>query len=79
MSPAKIWKTVQDAIWVLTCVNPRNHLGATWQIRLNYPCSAAMLAVAPVTYELHYYIHLTDFFQDNMGKPEPERQNHSGF
>ena len=24
------------------------------------------------------YIHLTAFFQDNLGKPAPEMQNHSG-
>jgi len=23
--------------------------------------------------ENYYYIHLTDFFQDNWGKPAPER------
>jgi len=22
---------------------------------------------------LHYYVHLTAFFQDNLGKPAPER------
>jgi len=27
---------------------------------------------------LQYYIHLTAFFQDNPGKPAPEKQNHSG-
>jgi len=30
-------------------------------------------------YYYYYYIHLTAFFQDNLGKPAPERQNHSGF
>jgi len=25
-----------------------------------------------------YYIRLTAFFQDNLGKPEPEKQNNSG-
>jgi len=28
--------------------------------------------------ELHYYIRLTAVFQDNLGKPAPEKQNHSG-
>jgi len=27
----------------------------------------------------YYYIHLTAFFQDKLGKPAPERQNHSRF
>jgi len=27
----------------------------------------------------YYYIHLTAFFQDKLDKPEPEKQNHSGF
>jgi len=26
----------------------------------------------------YYYISLTAFFQDNLGKPAPEKQNHSG-
>ena len=26
----------------------------------------------------HYYIRLTALFQDNLGKPAPEKQNHSG-
>ena len=26
----------------------------------------------------NYYIHLTAFFQDNPGKPAPEKQNYSG-
>jgi len=26
----------------------------------------------------YYYIRLTAFFQDNLGKPAPEKQNHSG-
>jgi len=33
-------------------------------------------------YHYHYYYHyhcLTAFFQDNLGKPAPERQNHSYF
>jgi len=28
---------------------------------------------------LYYYTNLMAFFQDNLGKPAPERQNHSGF
>jgi len=28
---------------------------------------------------LLHYIHLTDLFQDNLGKPAPERLNRSGF
>jgi len=27
---------------------------------------------------LLHYIRLTAFFQDNLGKPAPEKQNHSG-
>jgi len=29
-------------------------------------------------YYCYYYICLTAFFQDNLGKPTPEKQNHSG-
>jgi len=28
-------------------------------------------------YYYYYYIRLTAFFQDNLGKPAPEKQNHS--
>jgi len=31
-----------------------------------------------VYYYYYYYIHLMAFFQDNLGKPAPEKQNHSG-
>ena len=34
-------------------------------------------ADATATHYLHY-IHLTAFFQDNLGKPAQERQNHYG-
>jgi len=30
-------------------------------------------------YYFYYYNRLTAFFQDNLGKPAPERQIHSGF
>jgi len=32
-----------------------------------------------LSYAHYYYSRLADFFQDNLGKPAPERQNHSGF
>ena len=31
-----------------------------------------------MTIYYYYYIRLTAFFQDNLGKPAPEKQNHSG-
>jgi len=34
--------------------------------------------MAKVTEYYYYYIRLTAFFQDNLGKPASEKQNHSG-
>jgi len=37
------------------------------------------LKTTTIITSFQYYIRLMTFFQDNMGKPAPERQNHAGF
>jgi len=44
-----------------------------------WPCGFQITRADRQSQLLHYYyIRLTVFFQDNLGKPAPEKQNHSG-
>jgi len=60
---SKLTSTSTTFIAVSLLVQSEEHLCALYSIRLNY---------------IRYYIRLTAFFQGNLGKPAPEKQNRYG-
>jgi len=40
---------------------------------LHHECSSKLAIMSSLNYYYYYYIRLTAFFQDNLGKPAPER------
>ena len=70
VSPAKTAELIEMSFGMWTRLRPRKHvldgvyIGATWRIRLNRPCAAAMRPFCEVSWSL------TSLFSTNMAISE---------
>jgi len=67
MRCAKMAEPIEMPLWMMSEVNSRKHvldrvhIGATWQIRLNHPCVAAMQPFCQITLTTYCPAHVVQW------------------